>query len=132
MEKFNENQNKILSNCENDIDFKNKSIDLSDYLICNENKLINDEEYSVVVEDMSITWNPVIIKYCRNHFRNFKVIYFILKESNNPTLKDISVKLKPGELLAVVGPVGSGKVLSIITIFGSIEKKTYFENRVHF
>lgn len=28
----------------------------------------------------------------------------------NPTLKNITARLKPGELLAVIGPVGSGKV----------------------
>jgi len=27
-----------------------------------------------------------------------------------PTLSDISAELKPGDLLAVIGPVGSGKV----------------------
>jgi len=27
-----------------------------------------------------------------------------------PTLQNISLRLKPGDLLAVIGPVGSGKV----------------------
>ena len=49
----------------------------------------SDNQYSVVVDRMSAIWNP---------------------QTSSPTLKDISLQLKRGELLAVIGPVGSGKV----------------------
>ena len=34
------------------------------------------------------------------------------KTTTEPTLRDISVDLKSGDLLAIIGPVGSGKVVS--------------------
>ena len=43
----------------------------------------------LLVEDMSAKWNP---------------------DMDVSTLKDISLTLKDGELLAVIGPVGAGKV----------------------
>lgn len=36
---------------------------------------------------------------------------FSMQDLLRPTLKDISVRLESGDLLAVIGPVGSGKVL---------------------
>ena len=41
------------------------------------------------------------------HFCNFH-----LQESGTPALKGLSFTVRPGELLAVVGPVGAGKVRS--------------------
>ena len=37
-------------------------------------------------------------------------INFNLQESETPTLQGLSFTVRPGELLAVVGPVGAGKV----------------------
>ncbi|XP_022257889.1 multidrug resistance-associated protein 4-like isoform X2 [Limulus polyphemus] len=42
------------------------------------------------------------------------------KEVEEPTLKDISVTVKPGELLAVVGPVGAGKTSLLMAILGEL------------
>lgn len=47
------------------------------------------EASSLIVNNITAKWNQDMVK---------------------PTLKDISTKLKPGDLLAVIGPVGSGKV----------------------
>ena len=41
------------------------------------------------------------------HFCNFH-----LQKSGTPTLQGLSFTVRPGELLAVVGPVGAGKVRS--------------------
>ncbi|CAG2110820.1 unnamed protein product, partial [Medioppia subpectinata] len=54
----------------------------------------SDEEKGVFMDNMSVRWN---------------------KDMTEPTLRDISLSLKPGELLAVVGSVGSGKNI----LFGS-------------
>ena len=40
-----------------------------------------------------------------NHFVNLN-----LQASETPTLQGLSFTVRPGELLAVVGPVGAGKV----------------------
>ncbi len=45
---------------------------------------------SVVVNNITAKWNQEVVR---------------------PTLKDVSVRLKQGDLLAVIGPVGSGKVV---------------------
>ena len=37
-------------------------------------------------------------------------VNFNLQESETPTLQGLSFTVRPGELLAVVGPVGAGKV----------------------
>ncbi|XP_076312443.1 ATP-binding cassette sub-family C member 4-like [Tachypleus tridentatus] len=42
------------------------------------------------------------------------------KDIEEPTLKNISVTVKPGELLAVVGPVGAGKTSLLMAILGEL------------
>ncbi|XP_064455602.1 ATP-binding cassette sub-family C member 4-like [Ornithodoros turicata] len=42
------------------------------------------------------------------------------KEISDATLKNISVTVKPGELLAVVGPVGCGKTSLLMSILGEL------------
>ncbi|XP_023236891.1 multidrug resistance-associated protein 4-like [Centruroides sculpturatus] len=42
------------------------------------------------------------------------------KKETYPTLKDISINVQPGELLTVVGPVGSGKTSFLLSILGEI------------
>ena len=42
--------------------------------------------------------------------------FIALQENDLTTLDDISVEVKPGKLLAVIGPVGAGKVdINLIT-----------------
>ena len=50
---------------------------------------------SVIVNNITARWNQEMVK---------------------PTLKDISTRLKPGDLLAVIGPVGSGKSSLLMTL----------------
>ncbi|XP_023230038.1 multidrug resistance-associated protein 4-like, partial [Centruroides sculpturatus] len=42
------------------------------------------------------------------------------KKEAYPTLKDISINVQPGELLTVIGPVGSGKTSFLLSILGEI------------
>ncbi|CAG2113771.1 unnamed protein product, partial [Medioppia subpectinata] len=49
------------------------------------------------------------------------------EESPNPTLQNISFRLKPGDLLAVIGPVGAGKSSLLMTI---LEELSVFEGSI--
>ncbi|CAG2115671.1 unnamed protein product, partial [Medioppia subpectinata] len=60
----------------------------------------NDKDFSVCVKHMSAAWDPTL---------------------HVPTLSDISVELAPGELLVVVGPVGSGKTSFLMSLLDEIE-----------
>jgi ABC-type transport system involved in cytochrome bd biosynthesis fused ATPase/permease subunit len=42
----------------------------------------------------------------------YKYFFFEFQDSEQSTLKNISLRVKPGELLAVIGPVGAGKVFN--------------------
>lgn len=44
------------------------------------------------------------------------VIYFFLQMLKAPTLQNVSFTVKPEQLLAVIGPVGAGKVCSLILV----------------
>lgn len=44
------------------------------------------------------------------------------KNQENPTLKDINIQVKKGELISIIGEVGSGKSSLICSIFGELEK----------
>ena len=46
----------------------------------------------------------------------------------SPTLIDINVKVQPGSLVAVVGPVGSGKSSLLSAILGEMYKQSGFVN----
>jgi ABC-type multidrug transport system fused ATPase/permease subunit len=52
-----------------------------------------------------------------------------LGRSRYPSLRDVSLSLRPGESLAVVGPVGSGKSTFIHAILGEVE---FSSGRLHF
>lgn len=59
---------------------------------------------SVVVNNITAKWNQEVVR---------------------PTLKDVSVRLKQGDLLAVIGPVGSGKVM-LTEISTKTDNLTFF------
>ena len=51
-------------------------------------------------------------KYCPSEFAvriEFRNLTFGYSEPRRPVLEDVSVVIRPGEKLAVVGPTGSGK-----------------------
>ena len=49
---------------------------------------------------------------------------------NLPVLRDINVKVEHGKLVAVVGPVGSGKSSLLAAVLGEMYKQTGFVNTV--
>jgi ATP-binding cassette subfamily C (CFTR/MRP) protein 4 len=44
-----------------------------------------------------------------------------VKESQEPLLKNLNMEISNKELLAIAGPVGSGKTSLLMTILGEIE-----------
>lgn len=58
--------------------------------------------------------------------RNVTAFY---EDAEAPVLKNLSLKVLPGESLAIVGPVGSGKSSLLYTILGELKLK---EGKVHF
>ena len=50
---------------------------------------------------------------------NDLILFF--KESQEPLLKNLNMEISNKELLAIAGPVGSGKTSLLMTILGEIE-----------
>ncbi len=48
-------------------------------------------------------------------------LIFFVKESQEPLLKNLNMEISNKELLAIAGPVGSGKTSLLMTILGEIE-----------
>ncbi|XP_038673881.1 multidrug resistance-associated protein 4 [Scyliorhinus canicula] len=78
------------------------------FLILEEIKKINEDvytcesNYSVHVQDLTCFWDKAI---------------------ETPSLKNISFSLKPGQLVAVIGPVGAGKSSILAAILGELAKE---------
>ena len=58
--------------------------------------------------------NSLIIQ--RGHFT------WNLDQKENPTLQNINLQIKKGQLVAIVGPVGSGKSSLISSFLGEMDK----------
>lgn len=89
--------------------FKSSSKRVFDYL---------DEE-----EEIHNVDNPVSLDDCKGEI-TFNHFSFIYPDGSNESLKDISFKINPGELIGVVGKIGSGKttlVNSLLRLY-NIEK----------
>ena len=89
--------------------FKSSSKRVFDYL---------DEE-----EEIHNIDNPVSLDDCKGEI-SFNHFSFIYPDGSNESLKDISFKINPGELIGVVGKIGSGKttlVNSLLRLY-NIEK----------
>ncbi|CAI9738034.1 resistance-associated 1-like isoform X1 [Octopus vulgaris] len=69
----------------------------SDYV-----KYVTRSDFAIAVKDGTFTWN--------------------VENEDSFILKDINMEIKPGQLLSVVGTVGSGKSSLISTILGEMEK----------
>uniref|UniRef100_UPI00398F2F2F ATP-binding cassette sub-family C member 4 n=1 Tax=Pristiophorus japonicus TaxID=55135 RepID=UPI00398F2F2F len=67
-----------------------------------EDKDNSESDYSVYIEDLTCCWDKTI---------------------ETPSLQNISFSLKPGELLAVIGPVGAGKSSILAAILGELSKE---------
>ncbi len=48
-------------------------------------------------------------------------LILFVKESQEPLLKNLNIEISNKELLAIAGPVGSGKTSLLMTILGEIE-----------
>ncbi len=48
-------------------------------------------------------------------------LILFVKESQEPLLKNLNMEISNKELLAIAGPVGSGKTSLLMTILGEIE-----------
>ena len=71
--------------------------------------------------------NPVSLDDCKGEI-SFNHFSFIYPDGSNESLKDISFKINPGELIGVVGKIGSGKttlVNSLLRLY-NIEKNQIF------
>ena len=89
--------------------FKSSSKRVFDYL---------DEE-----EEIHNVDNPISLDDCKGEI-TFNHFSFIYPDGSNESLKDISFKILPGELIGVVGKIGSGKttlVNSLLRLY-NIEK----------
>ncbi|XP_072883234.1 ATP-binding cassette sub-family C member 4 isoform X1 [Hemitrygon akajei] len=80
---------------------------IKEFLILEEIKKPNEDvnnrenEYSVHLQDLTCYWD---------------------KTMEAPSLQNISFSLKPGELLAVIGPVGAGKSSILAALLGELSK----------
>ncbi|XP_072332338.1 ATP-binding cassette sub-family C member 4 isoform X2 [Scyliorhinus torazame] len=68
----------------------------------NEDVYTCESNYSVHVQDLTCFWDKAI---------------------GTPSLKNISFSLKPGQLVAVIGPVGAGKSSILAAILGELAKE---------
>lgn len=93
--------------------FKSSSKRVFDYL---------DEE-----EEIHNIDNPISLDDCKGEI-SFNHFSFIYPDGSNESLKDISFKINPGELIGVVGKIGSGKTTLVNTLLRlyNIEKNQIF------
>ncbi|XP_023212557.1 multidrug resistance-associated protein 4-like [Centruroides sculpturatus] len=80
---------------------------LQDFLLLQE----KDDETLKAVEESKI------LTECGIWMNNVTATW---KKETYPTLNDISINVQPGELLTVIGPVGSGKTSFLLSILGEI------------
>uniref|UniRef100_T1KCV0 ABC-type glutathione-S-conjugate transporter n=1 Tax=Tetranychus urticae TaxID=32264 RepID=T1KCV0_TETUR len=86
-------------------------------------------DFAVTVEDGYFMWNQVISEDERSEHKERKAFgsitdkdhetYKLLSESN---LKQINMKIEQGKLVAIIGPVGSGKSSLLHAILGEMKK----------
>ncbi len=76
-----------------------------------------DTKPDIIDDEKSVAVNSVTGKI---EFKNVDFFY----EENNPVLKDFSLKVKPGETIALVGPTGGGKSTIVNLICRFYEPKT--------
>jgi ABC-type transport system involved in cytochrome bd biosynthesis fused ATPase/permease subunit len=76
-----------------------------------EKKEIVPEKPKIVIENIVAKWGSV--RETRDVSQSHNNIYLLFQDSEF-TLSNISLTVNPGQLLAVIGPVGSGKVYYLI------------------
>ena len=76
---------------------------------------------AVVVVDGEFSWN-----IDDEEVREGGIVKEKSREDNLVTLKNINLEMKQGELLAIVGPVGSGKSSLLLALLGEMEVTIFF------
>ena len=76
---------------------------------------------AVVVVDGEFSWN-----IDDEEVRKGGIVKKGSREDNVVTLKNINLEVKQGELVAIVGPVGSGKSSLLLALLGEMEVTIFF------
>lgn len=50
-------------------------------------------------------------KYCKIQFLHARSLFTSFKDSDKVTLRNVAARVKQGQVLAITGPVGCGKVI---------------------
>lgn len=90
-------------------DFKRAEVDIED--------LIRLLESPLIIKDNK---NAKSLKIEKGEIK-FDKVYFSYEKSNKPVLANLSLKIKPGEKIALVGPSGAGKSTFIKLLFRFVE-----------
>lgn len=83
----------------------------------NKSKSGTKEDLSISVKNLTVKWDPVCF-YSTNLRNKFSICFiFLLKSHLQPTLDHININAKKGDLVCVIGSVGSGKVNYLFLYF---------------
>lgn len=74
------------------------------------------DDLTIFVKDLTVKWDPVCFSTTTYTTYFLLICYLFIKSHSQPTLDHITINAKKGDLVCVIGSVGSGKVKTLLFI----------------